>query len=212
MPIRLENQPSRAALEFLIRGYKFVTEEWLHVERVVVNDDGFEQRFRESCILNLQSWSVSEERELRLGAGLDTSSGVAHEVDLVARFENVTGILELKNRGDEIGKNEVIVFYAKVLDYILANPTLANGEITLGFLSRNEFEPRGLAACLGLGIHPIAPGIRPVPILVNTARVMENWLLDGLGLPQQARSGRTLRGFLRSTKQPLYHAKRNLAG
>ena len=180
MPVRLEHQPSKASLEVLIRCYKFVNEEWPHVERISVPDSGFEQRFRESCVQHLNGWTISEERELRLGAGLDTASGVAHEVDLIARHPDVTAILELKNRGDTIGKNDVIIFFAKVLDYLLANPTLAMQEVNLAFMSRNAFEPRGLAACLGLGIHPIAPGVRPLPILVNTARVMENWLREDL--------------------------------
>lgn len=182
MPVRLEHQPSKASLEVLIRCYKFVNEEWTHVERVSVPDEGFEQRFRESCVQHLNGWTISEERELRLGAGLDTASGVAHEVDLIARHPNVTAVLELKNRGDAIGKNDVIIFFAKVLDYLLANPTLAMQEVNLAFMSRNAFEPRGLAACLGLGIHPIAPGVRPLPILVNTARVMENWLREDLSV------------------------------
>lgn len=182
MPVRLEHQPSKPSLEVLIRCYRFVSEEWPHVERLSVPDEGFEQRFRESCIQHLNGWTISEERELRLGAGLDTASGVAHEVDLIARHPNVTSILELKNRGDAIGKNDVIIFFAKVLDYLLANPTLAMQEVNLAFMSRNAFEPRGLAACLGLGIHPIAPGTRPLPILVNTARVMESWLSEGLSV------------------------------
>lgn len=40
------------------------------------------------------------------------------------------------------------------------------------FLSAHGFEESGLAACLGLGIHPVAPYLRPLPVLVDNARCM----------------------------------------
>ena len=125
-------------------------------------------------------WTISEQREMRLGAGFDTTSGVAHEIDLVVRSTAGTAVLEAKNRGDMPGKNDVIVFFAKILDYLLANPSLAQENICLTFMSRNSFEPRGLAACLGLGIHPVAPDIRPLPVLIDSAMRMESELRNGL--------------------------------
>ena len=190
MPIRPESKPSAPTLEFLKRCYKFVNREWPHLEREPVPDSGFEQRFRESCIQHLQGWSISEERELHLGAGLDTASGVPHEVDVIARHLNLTAILEIKNRGygggSGPGKNDVITFFAKILDYLAANPSLVSGEVCLVFMSRGPFEPRGLAACLGLGIHPVASDMHPMPILVNNAMIMENELRKGLTLSPDA--------------------------
>ncbi len=145
-------------------------------------DQGFEQRFRESCTQNLQGWTISEQRELRLGAGLDTASGVNHEIDIVARSSTATAILEAKNLGDMPGKNDVVIFFAKVLDYLLANTTLASEDICLAFMSRNSFEPRALAACLGLGIHPVASDVRPLPVLIDNARRMEYELHEGLAI------------------------------
>ena len=167
-------------LDFLKRCFRFVSLEWPHAVREYVPDQGFEQRFRESCIQNLQGWTISEQRELRLRAGLDTASSVAHEIDLVARTSSTTSILEAKNLGNMPGKNDAIVFFAKVLDYLLANPAIALNDICLAFMSRNSFEDRALAACLGLGIHPVASDIRPLPVLIDNAQRMEYELRDGL--------------------------------
>ena len=99
MPIRPEILPSKSALLFLRRCFRFVSVEWPHAEREQLPDQGFEQRFRESCNQNLDGWVISEQREFRLGAGLDTASGVSHEIDLVARWSNAATILEAKNLG-----------------------------------------------------------------------------------------------------------------
>lgn len=183
MLIRPEIASPAATLEFLRHCFRFVSREWPHAEREPVADDGFEQRFRESCVQNLTEWVISEQREFRLGAGLDTASGVVHEVDLVARHPTVTAILEAKNRGDMPGKNDVIVFFAKVLDYLLANPMLTLEDVCLAFMSRNSFDSSGLAACLGLGIHPISSDLRPLPVLVDSALRMEYELCQGLMIP-----------------------------
>ena len=67
---------------------------------------------------------------LHLGSGLETASGVLHEIDVVARSTDVTAILEMKNRkGTLPDKNDVIVFFAKVLDYLAANPVLVSRDV-----------------------------------------------------------------------------------
>ena len=153
MLIRPEYNPSPAVLGFLVRCYRFVAFEWPHVDRIQVPDRGFEQRFRESCVLELPDWSISTEREFYLGSGLDTASGVAHEVDIIANHPDLIAIMELKNWGSAgPGKNDVIVFFAKVLDYLATNPTLLFGDVCLSFMSRSSFDSSGLSACLGLGI------------------------------------------------------------
>ena len=120
---------------------------------------------------------------MRLGDGLDTASGVYHEVDIVAQTSDLIAILEIKNRhGHPPDKNDVIIFFAKILDYLALNPTLLLREILPAFMSNTAFEPSGLAACLGLGIHPIAPGIRPLPILIDNARRMDVELRNGISL------------------------------
>lgn len=66
-----------------------------------------------------------------------------------------------------------------MLDYLTANPDLASSNICLVFMSSNSFEQRGLAACLGLGVHPVAPDVRPLPILVNNAKIWSSKLRNG---------------------------------
>lgn len=182
MPIRQEIVPTTSTLEFTRHCFRFVSQEWPYARREEVTDEGFEQRFRESCVQNLQGWSISEQRELRLGAGLDTASGTAHEIDIVARSSTATAIVEAKNIGNLPGKNDVIVFFAKVLDYLLANPRLVSSEVCLAFLSSNYLEDRAIAACLGLGIHPVASDIRPLPVLIDNAMRMEAELHKGLAI------------------------------
>ena len=187
MSVRPEIVPSPSALLFLRRCFRFVSVEWPHAEREQLPDEGFEQRFRESCIQNLEGWFVSEQREFHLGAGLDTASGVSHEIDIVARWSNATTILEAKNLGGMPGKNDIIVFFAKIIDYLLANPQLTLNDLCLAFMSRNSFESSAMATCLGLGIHPVASDIRPLPVLVDNAIRMESELRSGLVVPSETR-------------------------
>lgn len=111
MSIRTELQPQMPTLRFLHRCYRFVSREWQHALREPLPDQGFELRFRESCVQSLDNWSISESREMRLGAGLETASGCLHEIDLTVRGPGITGIVEMKNRGAmSPDKNDVIVF------------------------------------------------------------------------------------------------------
>ena len=186
MLIRPEIVPSASTLEFLKRCFRFVGSEWPYAVREAVPDGGFEGRFRESCVRHLSGWSIAPPHEMRLGAWLDTLSGTSHEVDIVAKINGTTAAAELKNLGDGPGKNDVVIFYAKILDYLLANPDLAYGDICLAFVSRTTFDYKALAACLSLGIHPVASDIRPIPVLVNNAMGMQVELDQGLQVPPQA--------------------------
>lgn len=186
MNLRIENTLPEAVLHFLKQCYKFVNEEWQHVSREQLPDQGFERRFRESCVIRLKEWRISQEREMHLGSGLDTPSGVFHEVDLVAQHSDLAAIVEIKNRqGTRPEKNDIIIFFAKILDYPAFNPTLLLKEGCPTFISNTPFEESGLAACLGLGIHPVAPDLRPLPILIDTTRRMNSELQKGLFVAPQ---------------------------
>lgn len=170
-------------MKFLKGGYRFVKERWPHATKdEQLPDRGFEHRFRE-CVRDLPDWQVSDPRELHLGTGLHAASGTTHEVDIVALHPDVRVVVEMKNRGDAVGKNDVVVFFAKVIDYVLANPRLALDGICLVFVCRASFDPRGLAACLGLGIHPICSKVRPLPVLGNTVDILVHSVCKGLNLP-----------------------------
>ncbi len=188
MSILIDDSLPESAFQFLRRCYGFVNQEWQHITRESLPDQGFEQRFRESCVTRLSEWRISPEREMRLGDGLDTASGVYHEVDIVAQSSDLTAILEIKNRqGSPPGKNDVIVFFAKILDYLSLNPSLLLKEICPAFMSSIPFEPSGLAACLGLGVHPVEPSLRPLPILVDNARRMDFEIRRGISLTPSMR-------------------------
>ena len=63
-------------------------------------------------------------------------------------------------------------------------PSLLKQTLAPVFLSTFAFEYTGLAACIGLGIHPVAPGLRPLPLLIDNARRMAVERDKGIGLPQ----------------------------
>ena len=52
-------------------------------------------------------------------------------------------------------------------------------------MSTAAFEINGLAACLGLGIHAVGPGLRPVPILVDNAMRIDLELRKGLQVSEE---------------------------
>lgn len=178
-----ENLPP-SALQFLKEAYRFVDREWQHLGREAGGDQGFERRFRESCVAKFPDWTISQEREMRLGEGLDTASGVLHEVDIVAQTSDLVAVAEIKNRPtNPPEKNDAIVFFAKLLDYLALNPNLLFREVLPAFISSASFEDEhGLAACLGLGIHPIAPGLRPLPVLQDSALRMDVEIQKGIAL------------------------------
>jgi len=173
MSLRVENPFPLPALKLLQHCYRFVNEEWQHSPRDESPDQGFEVRLRASCVSKLAGCVVSQHREMNLGTGYGTASGVLHEIDIVVQREPAMGILELKNRGGSLPeKNDVVVFFAKILDYLCLTPALLRSCVVPIFVSSYPFAHSGLAACLGLGIHPVAPQMRPLPMLIENARLM----------------------------------------
>lgn len=163
-----------AAHKLMGHSYKFINQDWQRLPKSSIPDQGFEEQFRVSCQNVLHGWKISQHREMQLGLGLDSASGVGHEVDIVAEHTDVLGVMELKNKhAAPPDKNDVIVFFAKLLDYLALHPRLMQGEVCPVFMSNYAFEESGLAACLGLGIHPIAPNLRPLPILLRTLGMMQ---------------------------------------
>ena len=183
--LRVEEEIPRAAVDFLKHGYRFVNEEWQHADRDDLPDQGFERNFRSTCITRLPNWEIAQEREMHVGYELSTASGVLHEIDIVAKHSDVTAIMELKNRQGPPEKNDVVVLFAKIMDYLALNPHLLLKDVCPIFMATAAFELNGLAACLGLGIHPIGPGLRPIPILVDNARRIDTEFRRGLQLSEE---------------------------
>lgn len=189
MSIRNENAPLESVKHFLRHCCDFVNQDWQHCSRELTPDQGFEKRFRESCITRLQGWAISQEREMYLGQGLFTASGVLHEIDIVAQYTDINVFVELKNRSNlPPDKNDVIVFFAKLLDYLTFNPDILLKEVCPIITSSTTFEISGLATCIGLGIHAVAPQLRPLPILVHNAQCLEAEIKKGLVLGVELKS------------------------
>ena len=182
LTIRVENEVPREAVDFLKHSYVFANDTWQHATRDQSPDQGFEAQFRASCIMAFPAWRVSQPREMYLGHGMMTASGVLHEIDLVAAHPAVTAIAELKNRQSPPDKNDIILLFAKILDYVASNPELLLKELFPIFMSTASFDQHALEACLGLGIHPVSPGLRPLPLLVQNARIIQFELNTGLNL------------------------------
>ncbi len=186
MALRYEAITTAQGLRFLRHCYHFVEVDWQRSPREGLPDQGFEINFRRSCTTALNGWQVSQEWELGLGSELVTASGVRHEIDLVARHPDALVIAEMKNRpGCPPGKNDVIIFFAKILDYLAHNPQVLLSEVLPVFVSSCAFEEPTLAACLGLGIHPVSPGLRPLPLLADSLQRIESEIVCGLVLPEK---------------------------
>ena len=183
--IRAQEQLPTAAVDFLRHCYRFTNEGWQHADRLDLPDQGYESIFRTSCVTSLAGWEISEQREMRLGHEVSTASGVLHEIDIVARHPGCNAIVELKNRQEPPSKNDSVTLFAKVLDYLAMNPSLLLKDMILVFMSTTTFEVNGLAACLGLGIHPVSPGLRPLPLLVDNARRVDYEIGHGLQVSEE---------------------------
>lgn len=135
MALRIENLLPAHALALLRHCYRFVNEDWQHLPHDESADQGFELKLRQSYSATL-GWVVSQHREMNLGMGLSTASGVLHEIDIVGQNDPVVGILELKNRvAWPPEKNDVIVFFAKILDYLCFTPALLRSCVVPIFVS-----------------------------------------------------------------------------
>src|SRR5712691_11669240 len=117
MNLKASNIVSGDLVHFLKCCYRFLNEEWLHTNREPLPDQGFEEAFRTTCTSKLPDWRISQVREMQLGEDLFTASGTNHEIDLVGLHDESSAIVELKHwQFGSPTKNEVIVFFAKILD------------------------------------------------------------------------------------------------
>jgi hypothetical protein len=86
----------------------------------------FEAALRDWTVLNLPSRGLSRSRGRWDSERLTTASGILHEIDIFAAHDQVTGMVELNQRQDDVvDKNDVILFFAKLLDYLCAHPFLS---------------------------------------------------------------------------------------
>jgi hypothetical protein len=116
---------------------------------------------------------VSLPREMRLGGSYQSTSGILHELDLVCSRGDLRIVWELKHWSNHAEKNAVVGFWAKLIDFLAANSDLAAQENVPVFMTTSTFDAHGLAAALGLGIEPLAPGLRPLPVLAYNLRLLD---------------------------------------
>jgi hypothetical protein len=185
MPTRFATTWEPPAAQFVRDAYQFVATTWQHAPRDDTPDQGFERLFREHCMARLNGWKISSAREMHLGATRETASGTLHEIDLVALHDTTTAIAELKNYQIGPDKNDVIVFHAKLLDYVLANADLTLRELCFAFIASKNLEDPTLSTCFGLGIHPITPQLRPLPVLVQNATYWQRKIHEGANISNE---------------------------
>jgi hypothetical protein len=82
-------------------------------------DEGFEDQFREFVFRELKAITVSETHDLGFGKSLESLSGLTHEIDLIAKWDGLLVVFELKNC--TVDKTMVLNFQQKCLDYFLQN-------------------------------------------------------------------------------------------
>ena len=124
MDLKASNLVSSGVLDFLRHSYRFLTLEWPHADREPIPDQGFEEAFRSACVTKLPGWRISQIREMHFGDDLMTASGTNHEIDTVGSRDQAVVVLELKHWQAGIPtKNEVIVSFAKIFDYLCHKST-----------------------------------------------------------------------------------------
>jgi len=82
----------------------------------------FEDHLRTSLAAAFTFDRISAQRDLGLGHGLASRSGIVHEIDLSARLGRDLFLFEMKYyTAREINKEMVMVFHQKVMDFYLEN-------------------------------------------------------------------------------------------
>ena len=147
----------------------FLRRAWPHTPRSVdERDQGFERTFRQFIWAELRPDRISFPHDLGFAEGLSTLSGLAHELDLLALWEEQQWVFELKNGGGcEVSKDMVMVFQEKVLDFYLANLSqLSQLRVMRAFLTGAGHIEDGLRAyCAIWGIVLIDNELLPIPLL-----------------------------------------------
>jgi len=186
MPTRFSTPWDPPTAQFLREAYQFVARSWQHTPRDETPDQGFERRFREHYIERFE-WMEDFCRpgNAARSNSRETASGVLHEIDLVALHDTATAVAELKNYQNTPDKNDVIIFHAKVLDYVVANADLILRELCLAFVACTTLEDPTLSTCFGLGIHPVTPQLRPLPVLIQNATYWQRKIHEGTNISNE---------------------------
>lgn len=101
----------------------------------------FEDFLRDRLVREIPFDLISSRRDLGMGQGLTTRSGLSHELDLITRLGSYLFVFELKHYADtQLNKEMVLVFNQKVIDYYLENyKVLSSLKIYRIFVTRASF-------------------------------------------------------------------------
>lgn len=127
----------------------------------------FEDRFRDTLAARIPFDLISSKRDMGLGQGLVSRSGLSHELDLISRLSTDFFTFELKHYAEsQINKEMVMVFHQKVLDFYLENYAVLE-QFTLHrlFVTRSAQIDVGIRQfCAAWGILLVDPHLLSLPI------------------------------------------------
>jgi hypothetical protein len=117
-------------------------------------DEGFERLLREALDGVFPAGDVSGIRDLGLGDGIVPVLVPQHEIDLILRCREGKFVLEAKAWAAEVGKEPVIIFLAKVLDFLASSSFDFSTPVHLGFIGLGGFSEAAHRAMFATGIVP----------------------------------------------------------
>ena len=137
-------------------------------------DRGFERLLRESLDDALLPGDVSEIRDMGMGRGWTPAVVPRHELDLIVSCHEGRFVIEAKAWQGEVGKEAVIVFLSKILDFMAAVNFEPLGPIFSGFIALGGFSDAALRIIFTCGLIPFTQradqlAFRYVDALLGTA-------------------------------------------
>jgi hypothetical protein len=155
--------PRSVSLGQLVRRVQDYTKKWPEPTRYPRNaevcatdtDHGFERLLRECLEDALLPGQVSGVRDLGMGDGRTPAVVPRHELDLILLCDEGRFVIEAKAWQEEAGKEAVIVFLAKILDFMAAPTFDPFGPIFAGFIALNGFSDAALRIVFACGLTPI---------------------------------------------------------
>ncbi len=117
-------------------------------------DGGFERFLREMLQNTLPIGHVSDIHDLGIGDARRPAIVAQHELDLVLSCQEGRFVIEAKAWDGEVGKEDVIIFLSKILDFMAARSFDPLGTVLTGFIGLSGFTEAALRAMFALGVVP----------------------------------------------------------
>jgi hypothetical protein len=110
--------------------------------------------------------TLTERAGSRTLRGCHAASGFGHESDGVIATPELTVHLELKHLGEELGKNELLVFNQKGLDFLAADDaSLRKKPLYRVIVSATKLRPEARRFAVQWGILAVEPDILPLLVI-----------------------------------------------